>query len=229
MSRILITARTRISDRELCLGGIDLDRNRCVRLSTAQAQNFSHNAPFQVRSMWHMDYAPRPHLVVPHIEDVNVRAFTQFQERTDFLKLFQEREPELPVWHGRPSLLFDGLLTSDSRENPAQAGGRYAFRGNRVPSVSLGYWIPDRDLQARRSRRRTGHVGYDVYYVDLTEAGTTVKIVHSGFQQLPPTIAVGSILSLSLARWWAPKDDPDQRERCTLQVCDLLWSPTDRE
>jgi hypothetical protein len=228
MSRILITARTRISDHELCLGGIDLDRNRCVRLSTPQAQNFAHNAPFQVKSMWNMD-VPRPHLVVPHIEDVNVRALTQSQERADFLKLFQEREPELPVWHGSPTLLFDGLLTSDTREDRARAGGQYAWRGNRVPSVSLGYWIPDRDLHARRSRRTSGRVGYDVYYVDRTGPSSTVKIVHSGFQQLLPTIAAGSILSLSLARWWAPKDDPDQRERCTLQMCDLLWSPTARE
>ena len=225
MSNVVITARTRVSDSEICLGGIDVDAVRSVRLSTANARNFSHHAPFDVGSVWSMEYTPRSQCIAPHVEDVNVHSYEAASEQPDFGELLTNESDHLHVWRGGPDALFNGLLSPDSQANRQVAGGLYVFDGQPIPPVSLGYWIPDRDLRATRSRRRSGRYGYDIYHVDRSGPSSTVKIVHSGLRTLPSVIPSGAILSLSLARWWAPRDDPDRRRRCTLQVCDLLWVP----
>lgn len=223
MSRVVITARTRIKDRDICLGGIDLDSMRTLRLSTAQSRNFTNDSPFHVGSSWIIDYTNRPNCIAPHMEDVNVDAYTHIADTFDFSKLFGANKLELRVWRDGPETLFDGVLTSEMSQARTLAGGLYVFQGGKTPSMSLGYWSPNRDLRARRSRRHSGRVGFDVYYIDDSGTDGTVRIVHSGFEPLPPTIPVGSMLSLSLARWWRPRGDSDQRERCALQICDLLF------
>ncbi len=220
--RVLITARTRVSDRDICLGGLDLDSNRCLRLSAANGSNFSHDVPFAVGSIWRITSAPRPNCPPPHVEDVHVQKFAHIGISPTPGRLVLDKSEDLPVWRGGLDQLFDGLLTPDRRPGREFASGLFVFAGNPVPAMSLGYWLPDRDLRVTTSRRRSGRTGQDVYYVDQSGPNATVRIVHSGLMPLPRVITSGSVVSVSLARWWTPKDDSDQRSRCTLQICDVL-------
>ena len=47
--------------------------------------------------------------------------------------------------------------------------------------------------------------------------GTNRKITFVGFQNPVQLISAGTLLRISLARWWAPNDD-DVEERCYLQL-----------
>ncbi len=221
-TRVLIIARTRVSDRDICLGGLDLDTSRCLRLSTATGSNFTYDAPFSVGSIWQLTFTPRPNCLPPHIEDVHVQSFHRIELAAAPGRLVLDHAEKLPVWRGGPGNLFDGLLTPDNRAGREFAGSLYVFTGNPAPAVSLGYWIPDRDLRVTTGRRRSGRTGQDVYYIDQSGPDTTVRIVHSGLTPLPSVIPSGSVVSLSLARWWTPANDSDQRPRCTLQICDVL-------
>jgi hypothetical protein len=81
-------------------------------------------------------------------------------------------------------------------------------RDGGVPGQSTGFWIPDRDLVLRDDgkhydfRSRLGARGLS--YVGEPEAKSQLK--------------AGTLLRVSLARWWRPPDVDDMEERCYLQL-----------
>jgi hypothetical protein len=74
-----------------------------------------------------------------------------------------------------------------------------------VPAKSTGFWLPDEDLVLNADGKR-----YEI-------AGTSISYV--GSETPPKTIVAGTLVRVSLARWWKPEDaDDDFPERCYLQV-----------
>ena len=218
MSRVLLTARTRMNDNEICLGGLDLDANRCVRLFATRGEYFRPSAPFQVGHLYSVEYRPDRTYTLPHGEDVEVIRFTSMGPVDSPRATVLERKAELPFWEGGLEALFDGRLSLSPDNGQRQhASAAYVFEGDPLPAQSLGYWLPDRDLRVVTAKGKR-----DAYYLDPTGVTPSWRLRHNGLHPLPPVIPSGSLLSVSLARWWLPDNDRDPRRRCTLQLCDLL-------
>lgn len=227
MTTVAIVARTRVNDTDLCIGALDLETFECLRLSTSDGLGFNHDAPFAVGTCWLMNYVPKSqsHIESPHVEDVNVRSFSATSMEIDLARVIVENQARLPVWTGSPSSIFDGVLRGlPLHEQGRYSGGLFLFRDSLDDDStrSLGFWIPDRQLRVTTQQRRNKGPRQLVNYVVADGSTPTYAIGHSGLSILPAIIAAGSVLSVSLARWWSPSDIPGAESRCTLQVCDLL-------
>lgn len=92
----------------------------------------------------------------------------------------------------------------------------YVAESRGVPDRSTWFWVPDKDLTLRAD----GH--YD--YPSTMFWGTTVPhgLDYVGEPTPPAVISAGTLVRVSLARWWKPRDaDPDFPERCYAQL--LGW------
>lgn len=91
--------------------------------------------------------------------------------------------------------------TSSSIMSYAFGLSRWLYRPGRNPTTADG-----NDLAAR--------VG-DV----------SMSVPHVGYGPTPLVLPPGSIVSLSLTRWWAPPDTRHIPERCYVQICDVVDVP----
>jgi hypothetical protein len=116
----------------------------------------------------------------------------------------QSRIPS-SIWRGTPSELFDGKL----QFTLATISSAYISQARGLPSMSTGYWFPNQPLT-----RLTNDKG-KVYY-QYKDTKYNLKMSYVGFANPIPVITQGTLVRLSLARWWQPKDSPE--ERCYLQI-----------
>lgn len=195
--RVLIVAKTRMHGA-VCVGGLVLDTNRNVRLLTRQGLNQPTNTDYGVGQVWELGFEPRTEVAPPHVEDVLVfRRHRVSDERhlRDFLLA------RVYTWRGSPDALFDGLLQFTPR-----GSGYIAWRTG-VPRASVGFWLPDHQLQRVQDGNR-------VRYVYSGERGPR-SLTYVGCMA-PGDIPPGALLRVSLARWWRP--DNSSEERCYLQL-----------
>src|SRR5690606_4859208 len=85
----------------------------------------------------------------------------------------------------------------------------YICQRRGVPAHSTWFWIPDRNLTLRTDGKH-----YD-YFDGLLPRGLS----YVGEPQPLPTLSAGTLLRVSLARWWKPENaEPAFEERCYLQL-----------
>ncbi len=199
--RIVIVSKTRMGGPTVCVGGINIDTRDAVRLMAHDGKRYpSINTPFEIGQLWDIDYQKVTNIRAPHIEDVAVQKRTLIGIQPDFSSYLTDTLG-VPVWRGPPSSLFDGYIQFTS------SGSGYISTNTKLPSSSTGFWLSDRDLHERQAD--TGKIFYE--YSDLR------KISYVGLIEALPIIPAGTLLRVSLARWWKP-DDVDIEERCYLQL-----------
>lgn len=217
MTRLVIIARTRITDSEVCIGAIDIENDRIVRLHDHNGKNFRQDYPFAVGQVWNARLFPkrsRP----PHSEDTHAIQLAREQHAFDIKEYVDRARDRLPIWIGGPRSVFDGKLRISS-----SSGAAALYRDDELPTGSLGLWIPDNQLIKVRDDRYATRQFYS--YVDPS-GREQMKFRITGLASNPQAVPAGSIVSLSLARWWQPLDDPSRPEQCTPMICDVLWTPT---
>lgn len=199
-SRALIVARTRIRGAA-CVGGLVLATNRGLRLLEADGTNPSFRTPYQVGEVWDLDYRVPGDLLAPHLEDVLVDRAARVG-RVEDLPGFLLRQVE--PWRGSPEGLFEGLI------QPTDTGSGYVSRRTGVPPISTGFWISDEPLK-RVTEGRAVRYRYPL-------AHGVHLLSYSGWAAPVETIPAGTLLRVSLARWWRPEDAPGMEARCYLQL-----------
>lgn len=109
--------------------------------------------------------------------------------------------------------LFDGYLQF------AEAGSAFIAKATGVPQYSTGFWQPDQPLCMSIMR---GKIRFR-----YESASLAVTIPYVGLApHMPHVIPAGSLIRVSLARWWRPADSQEmQEERCYLQLSG--WFPKD--
>jgi hypothetical protein len=197
MTTVVIVSRTRMGNG-VCIGGLSESENRNLRLLPASgAHSHPSSAPYQIGEIWDMDLVPPAELEPPHIEDVLVRRARRSGVQQDLQTwLLAHVEP----WRGDGQVLFDGLLVISGN------GSAYISRQG-VPDRSVGFWIPDADLEFTTDPRR----GYLVQF-----GWRTVTVGYVGVAEPAPLITAGSLVRVSLARWWSPGGA--DFEACWLQI-----------
>ena len=73
MSKVLILSKTKMQEDRVCVGGVDLD-NRCsVRLLDCNGHHETiDECPYDLLSVWDIEYTRIHRRPAPHLEDVKV-------------------------------------------------------------------------------------------------------------------------------------------------------------
>lgn len=227
MSEILIIARTRMKHGNICVGAIDTGSFRFLRLMNSSGYAFTERAPFQVGETWEIGFVHQIGIIPPHVEDVRVFSMRRAGGNGGAGRWLRANADRMRLWSGPPHQLYDGALTfprrlhADAHRRPRAP---YVERGDALPTCSLGLWVTDR-LLVRREERREGLPRMRYECVGANEGNVSMSVPHVGYGPTPLVLPPGSIVSLSLTRWWAPPDTRHIPERCYVQICDVVDVP----
>ncbi|GAB4315338.1 MAG: hypothetical protein Kow0059_07370 [Candidatus Sumerlaeia bacterium] len=192
-------ARTQMGGNSRCIGGL-AEEGMSVRLLTSTGDNYDTSAPFQIGQIWNLRYTQRARLVPPHVEDVLVTAKEYLGDQTDLHAYLLARAAP---WRGGIDQVFGGRVRYTGN------GNGYVCERIGIPDRSTGFWIPDRDL----------HLRDDGKHYDYGTGSPRRGLSYVGEVEPIDSISAGTLVRVSLARWWRPPDaDPDLEERCYLQL-----------
>ncbi|MDR1006788.1 MAG: hypothetical protein LBL74_08015 [Bacteroidales bacterium] len=199
--KVLIVAKTKMSDR-ICVGAITIE-GKFIRLLTNDGNNQPEGTKYAVRQVWDLEFDKKIGTKPPHIEDVLVRH--KIYKRT---LAKEERIIDIisklntPIVEGNLCIAFDNKLKW------TQKGSGY-INNEGIPAHSVCFWKPDKDLILEKENEK-------VYYV-YKNSNYFYHIRYKGLEEEIELIPNGTLIRLSLARWWN-NDDSDREDRCYLQL-----------
>ena len=197
--RAVIVSRTKMHGNDRCIGALAAD-NQSLRLLNQHGGHQSITSPFQIGQLWDLEWTRPGALTPPHVEDVFIRTYQLVGTQQDLRGYLLGRvEP----WRGGVEHLFDELLDFTSKNNG------YICKRVGVPNRSTGFWLLDRDLTVQGDGK---HFDYP------SDFGDARSIAYVGEPPVSRVIPAGTLVRVSLARWWRPRDAPDMEERCYLQL-----------
>ncbi len=197
---VLIVSRTQMGGGNVCIGGFDISQNRNVRLLTSNGGNQPGDASFQIGQIWKIAYTPKTNLVFPHSEDVMVQSshLSTTLSREDAKRFISQ---SCNVISGSLSNLFGGSIRS-----PLRAASY--IDATSIPDHSVCFWKPNSNLTYTNSFNK------DKYHYTAPEHDTYFAYV--GTDPAIEIIPQGSIVRMSLARWWTPPNS--ESKACYLQL-----------
>lgn len=200
MPNVLIVSRTRMGGGNVCIGGFDLTANRNIRLLTAQGGNQPGTTPYQVGQVWNLTYINKPLITAPHVEDVLVQSGQHVSSHTQ-ASLASFIALNCPLVQGSLSSLFGGHVHSHYHAA--------SFIDNTgIPNHSVCFWRVNSDLTLvnvfDKNKYHYVSSGYDTFFA------------YVGVEPPIPVIRNGTIVRMSLARWWTPPNS--QTSACYLQL-----------
>ena len=221
MAQVIIASRTRMADGFVCVGGVDVDNRRSVRLLDARGHHeTADTCPYTIWDIWDIDYYPNQRRPNPHTEDVNVTRRMKI-DRVDAPNMSVNRFAELmlnsniPIFHGSLFSVFNGKLRRTDND-------KLYISKDDVPTYSTCFWINDKRLLGYKNDRGR----WQYRYTDMSnQYGYTISYV--GSAEPIDTIEPGSLVRLSLAHWWKPENSDDE-ERCYLQLSGCLIKGTEK-
>ena len=198
----------------VCVGGVDVDYHRSVRLLTANGgHETAADCPYEIWDIWDIDYYLSQRRPNPHTEDANVTRREKV-DKVDAPNLSINRfagwleRARIPLFRGSLFSVFDGKLKLTDMD-------KLYISKEDVPAYSTCFWINDKRLLGYESRGR-----WQYRYNNMSNRyGYTISFV--GADEPLDTIEEGSLIRLSLAHWWKPEDSDDE-ERCYLQLSGCL-------
>lgn len=196
---VLIVSKTHMANNA-CVGGILIQKGRFVRLLDANGNNQPENTDLEIRDIWKIEFEYRREIVPPHIEDILVKNYHNRRTLSNEITMLDVlRTLHIEYWEGMIDNIFDGYL--DWTFN----GSGYISR-ELIPNHSVGFWITDKELTMYEENNKIRY-----HYDDHR------KITYVGFKKPVNIIPAGTLLRVSLARWWSPPES-DVEERCYLQL-----------
>jgi len=201
--RVLIVGKTRMSNA-ICVGAITND-GRSLRLLDQNGHNQPLNTEFELNKFWEVNFIERTHTVRPHVEDVLVISKERKGKLNPNLTMRYVLETwGFTIWEGSTEKLFDGLLEW------THSGSGYISQHGQIPDRSVGFWIPNESL-TRADYQTKVRYSYPMQGFEVSR-----KITFVGLQKPVNVIPAGTLLRVSLARWW--DRDGDTEPRCSLQL-----------
>jgi hypothetical protein len=186
-SDVLIVARTQMSPGNVCIGGFDIGTKSNIRLLTSTGGNQPDSAVFQIGQIWKIVYTPKTNLTPPHLEDVMVQS-SRISSTLSGADLVSFITKNCSIISGSLDGLFGGAVKSPLRH------ASY-IDASSVPNHSVCFWMPNSDLVHVNSFAKDKY-----HYVDVAHD------TYFAYVGLVPPVAVipyGSIVRISLPRWWA--------------------------
>ena len=196
--RCLIVSKT-WAGRDVCVGALAADRSN-LRLTEQDGSHFlPADTAYEIGQVWELSYTPCENLVAPHLEDVLVTS----SEFSNTIPNLVELLPNwVQPWLGGVASLFDGKISG-----PTLSGSGYIQ--DDIPRQSVGFWIPDKDIPGEWTP------GLTAFYYKYEP----FRIRYVGVADPLDLITAGTLVRVSLARWFKPRDAAAGfPERCYLQI-----------
>lgn len=205
---VIIVSKTHMASAA-CVGGV-LANGRFVRLLNSEGYNQDSETNIEVGEVYTISFSEREGKTPPHVEDILVHSMTyKFTfESTDKMVEYLKAKLKVKIWKGTTDVLFDGHLQWTS------GGSGYISESGGIPNNSVGFWIPDKDLKRNDFKEKVRYC-YPLRYRSIS---------YVGFQNPIDIIPAGTLVRVSLARWWSPNDG---EERCYLQISGWYGLPED--
>ena len=203
----IIVAKTQMKLNE-CVGGICTDTGRFVRLLLANGLPQPRRCPYEIGQIWQLQFREPFQLNRPHVEDIWVTQATNTSHSASVASLSDWIQHNFSdhIWMGGPQCLYDGRMDWSS------TGSGYLDDTQIIPSQSVGFWIADRNLVRVELNGK-----WRYYYHDKNNDRRKRLFPYVGLGKTVSVIPAGTLLRVSLARWWSP-DLKRQRKRCYLQL-----------
>ena len=198
--RVLIVAKTRMG-KGACIGGITQD-GESVRLIPADIDvHDGAGQEYEVGDLWEVEATPASDITPPHVENIIVHKKRRLSPLRDPIAII---EKYMPPKVGGPAELYEGLTQSTAN------GSLYIAESGGLPPYSTTFWRADQPLVLDTTGKRIR------YHYSTEDGGHTLTFV--GFQEPLRTIPAGTLLRVSLAHLWRPKDDSTTEYRCYVQL-----------
>lgn len=178
---------------------MELASGKSLRLLDQNGLNQPSDTPYEVGGLWELRFTPSSDLKPPHVEDV-VTSSSRFIRNIEDVRgaILKHDDP----WTGNPNNLFGGLIRFTA------SGSGYISEVDGIPERSTGYWESDRDLTLVENR-----------YAYPARFTVDRRLSYKGVAVATTSIPAGTLVRVSLARWWSPQDaDDDFPERCYAQL-----------
>ncbi|MEZ4725314.1 MAG: hypothetical protein R2863_11730 [Candidatus Kapaibacterium sp.] len=198
---ILITSKTH-KGKAACVGGMVISNNRFVRLLNPGNWDQYADTDFDIGDIWEISFSDRQDVEPPHIEDIIIST-KKFLRKVDNFTNFIENSG-IQIFRGSPNNIFNGLLGWTG------SGSGYIGNRNNLPQNSVGFWISDKDLALDDDEKH-------YIYPSPNAFSRAKRFPYVGFEPKRQMIPSGTLMRISLARWWKPEDS-DMNERCYLQL-----------
>ncbi len=206
MEKVLVVAKTHMSQGKACIGGLSLSTFENVRLKLPGERNHPAETPFDVGQVWNLELRNVRDTEPPHVEDVIVTAQEQVGQQNNMRgKLLQHIQP----WRGGLTQLFDGYLQGDGNK-------AFISRKGGVPSCSTGYWLLTTPLTHSRVYDKDYYTINSLVHKGQELYRTTFSIRYVGFAEPLPEIPINTLVRVSMCRWFRREDYIE--ERCYLQI-----------
>lgn len=211
--RILITSKTRFGSKHTCVGGLSLEDNTFVRLLNPGGKKKPEgwyqflDTPLNIGDIWDIEIENSTHTKAPHLEDVFIGKKNKIEEVND-LESFIKRTG-VDIWEGHIDKIFDSKLSWLKN-----GIGYIPENAVKLPAHSVGFWISDKDLILKNDR-------YFYQYKSMGLFDTEKSLKWVGFQKPPEFIPKGTLIRVSLAKWWPPSyklDKYNVPRGCYLQL-----------
>jgi hypothetical protein len=195
---VLIVAKTHMKNA-YCIGSYDITNRKNIRLLTANEDNQPLDTKFNIGQIWELEYIERPNIIKPHVEDILVKKATYIRNVNNMYDFLTQN---VNIWQGSPETIFNGKISF-----PIGKSG-FLEQKNSSLDQSVGFWMPDNDIELTilEDKKHYLYFGQQVYSFPFV--GTIGKV---------ETISKGSILRVSLTRWWSPNTQTIEK-RCYCQL-----------
>jgi hypothetical protein len=187
--------------QNVCIGAVDADTGELLRLIPRIGAAYHSWQEFRADIGDLINVVGTKATVIdpPHVEDFLVDQWSPAGKKARDLAAWIRGKCR--IWTGDRSSLFDGRLRYTSW------GKGHIDRGEPLPTNSVGFWeVPESLILESGDKKRYSMAGV-----------LPVSAPYVGLPVPPPTIAKGSLIRVSLSRWWAP-DDGSMAEACWLQI-----------
>ena len=198
---ILITSKTH-KGKTACVGGLVLSNNRLVRLLNPGNWDQYADTNLDIGDVWDIQFTDRQDIESPHIEDIIIQSKNYIRNIGDIS--YYIINCGITIYRGSPNNIFNGLLVWTGN------GSGYIGNKENLPVNSVGFWISDKDLILDKDEKHYNYSADNPF-------GTTKRFPYVGFEPIVQRIPSGTLMRVSLARWWKPEDS-DIKERCYLQL-----------
>ena len=192
MTEVLIVAKTHMSNETYCVGGIQLDNLRSLRLVPTAQHSHPKDTPLDVGQVWDfsLQEMSAEEITAPHVEDIRVIRGSKLRTMSlDQVKSFVLDNIGAPIV--QPKDLFYGRLQFKQSEKK-----RITPDGG-IPLKSTGFWRLNGDLILQVVDKKARYI-----CIDHSRRRTNIDLPFVGDQALAEIIPAETLLRLSLSRWF---------------------------
>ncbi|HRQ73152.1 MAG TPA: hypothetical protein PLU35_09005 [Phycisphaerales bacterium] len=195
----VVVAKTRMRNN-ICIGAVDVENGGSLRLVPRERPEYHSWPSFDARigTVVALRGIRPARVLPPHVEDFLVAHWETASRIEDLPEWIRGR---CDAWTGDRSCMFGGAIRFTPR------GKAFVQRGDPLPSGSVGFWELPADMAIQDGPRPRYVMG----------GRSPIDVPYVGLGKPIPIIPAGTLVRVSLSRWWAP-DDASMPESCWLQL-----------